>query len=155
WMLRLRDEQTGKVAPPRPWLVWVRAALTRKDYDVAKEHCEHGIVVEPENVELLLEFSRLLATQYKNKDRAVKLALRALQILEHEKHVDEKRVKEADSFLASLDTKRRTLEKILEQLERSARSIAQRYLLGSRPLMAMEVSWRLGTDLDMPSLFTI
>jgi Tfp pilus assembly protein PilF len=159
WMVALRDEQAGKHAPDRPFLDWARHALTRKDVGVAKEHFEKGLVAEPDHVDLLVEFAKFLSTRKgRNQDRAAKLALRALQVLESPAlagKVDEARVKEVEKLLASLDPKRQTLERILRQLEGSAKSVAERYLAGERPLMAMEVSWRLGTDLQMPALFAV
>jgi len=158
WILELRDEQAGKRAPARPWLEWARHAITRKDPAVAQEHFEKGLAAEPENVELLVEFARFLAGRGRGVDRAAKLALRALQVLEAPGvagKVDAAKVKEVDQLLASLDPRRRTLDRLLDQLEASARGIAERYLAAGRPLMAMEVSHRLGTDLRMPALFTI
>jgi tetratricopeptide (TPR) repeat protein len=155
WICALRDEQSGKAFPDRPWLEWGRHALTRKDFDVAKEQFEKGLVADPDQVDLLLEFGKLLATRYKNADRASKLGLRAAQIVEHAQKLDEAKLKEIDRFLATVDPKRTTLARILKQLESSAKGLAERYLAASRPMMAMDVSWRLGTDLEMPSLFEI
>ena len=58
--LALRDEQSGKSFHDRPWLEWARASLTRKDFDVAKEQYEKGLVATPDHVDLLLEFAKLL-----------------------------------------------------------------------------------------------
>ena len=158
YVLALRDEQTGKSAPDRPCLEWARHALTRKDFDVAKEHFEKGLVADPDHVDLLVEFAKFLQSRGRNGDRAAKLALRALQVLESPAlagKVDAARVKEVDKLLAALDPRRRTLERVLDQLEASAKGIAERYLAAGRPMMAMEVSYKLGTDLQMPSLFAI
>ncbi|MSP15064.1 MAG: hypothetical protein EXR73_00385 [Myxococcales bacterium] len=166
WILALRDEQTGKEDPERPYLSWARHALTRKDHSAAKEHFEKGVVAQPDDVDLHLEFARYLQSREKGgkgaraSDRAAKLALRALQLIEGqekvgEKKIDEKKLKEADSLLTALDPKRRMLDRILEQLEAAAGGIAERYLTAGRPRMAMEVSWRLGTELGFPKLFEI
>jgi hypothetical protein len=136
---------------------------------VAKEHFEKGLLAEPDHVDLLLEFARFLQSRGKNTDRAAKLALRAVQLLENagstggagagggakDAKVDAAKVKEADKLLASLDPKRATLEHVLDQLESSARGIAERYLAAGRPMMAMEVSSRLGSELNMPSLYAV
>src|SRR6185436_1369693 len=82
WILALRDEQSGKAAPERPWLDWARNAITRHDPTVAKEHFEKGIVANPDQVDLLVEFAKFLGASKKSHDRAAKLALRALQVLE-------------------------------------------------------------------------
>jgi tetratricopeptide (TPR) repeat protein len=156
WMLALRDEQSGKSFPDRPWLDWARAALTRKDFEVAKEQFEKGLVATPDQVDLLLEFGKLLASpRYKNNDRATKLGLRAAQLVERASKVDDAKLKEVDHFLASVDPKRATLDKIQKQLEAAAKGLAERYLAAQRPMMAMEISWRLGTELDMPALFDV
>jgi tetratricopeptide (TPR) repeat protein len=158
YVLKLRDEQSGRAAPDRPYLDWARHALARKDLEVAREHFEKGLVAEPDHVELLLDFARFLRDRGRNADRAAKLALRALQILEQPDaagKVDEAIVKEADKLLSALDPRRTTLDRILEQLEGSVRSIAERYLAAARPTMAMEVSQRFATELGMPSLFEV
>ncbi len=162
WTLDLRDQQTGKSEPERPWRDWARHALTRKDYEAAKEHFEKGIVDTPDDAELLVDFARYLQSREKGgksagraTDRAAKLALRALQILEARQPVDAAQVKAVDALLATLDPKRRSLDRLLDQLEASAAGIAQRYLAADRPRMAMEISWRLGTELGFPRLFEI
>jgi tetratricopeptide (TPR) repeat protein len=156
WTVALRDEQSGKSFPDRPWLAWARAALLRKDFEVAKEQLEKGLVATPDQVDLLLEFGKLLASpRYKNNDRATKLALRAAQLVERAPKVDEAKLKEVEHFLASVDPKRATLERIQVQLEAAAKGLAERYLAAQRPMMAMEISWRLGTELDMPALFDV
>lgn len=161
WILALRDEQTGKLEPERPWLAWAKHALTRKDHLAAKEHFEKGIVDQPDDVELHLEFARWLQSREKGgkgpraSDRAAKLALRALQLIEGQEKVDEKKLKEADALLAALDPKRRILDRVLDQLEAAASGIAERYLAAGRPRMAMEVSYRLGTELNFPKLFDL
>ena len=162
WILALRDEQTGKDSPERPWLAWAKHALTRKDHLAAKEHFEKGIVETPDDFDLHLEFARYLQTREKGgkgagraTDRAAKLALRALQLIEGMEKVDEKKLKEADQLLSALDPKRRLLDRVLDQLEAAATGIAERYLAGGRPRMAMEVSYRLGTELNFPKLFDL
>jgi hypothetical protein len=156
WTIALRDEQSGKSFPDRPWLAWARAALLRKDFEVAKEQLEKGLVATPDQVDLLLEFGKLLASpRYKNNDRATKLGLRAAQLVERAPKVDDAKLKEVDHFLASVDPKRATLERIQVQLEAAAKGLAERYLAAQRPMMAMDISWRLGTELDMPALFDV
>jgi len=162
WTIALRDEQAGKREAPRPWLAWARHALARKDPEVAKEHFEQGVVATPDDVDLHLEFARFLQAKEKgakaagrSTDRAAKLVLHALQRIEAQPKVDAKKLKEADTLLATLDPKRRMLDRILSQLEASATALAERYLAAGRPSMAMEVSSRLGTELGFPKLFEV
>lgn len=162
WILQLRDEQAGKLEPERPWRDWARHAITRKDDEAAKEHFEKGVVATPGDAALHLDFARWLQQRggkgraaTRATDRAAKLALRALQILESAAPVDAEQVKAAEALLVQLDPKRRTLERVLAQLEASAAGVAERYLAAERPRMAMEVSWRLGTELGFPRLFDV
>ncbi|MBL8842160.1 MAG: hypothetical protein JNL90_11610 [Planctomycetes bacterium] len=162
WILELRDQQTGKSDPERPWRDWARHAITRKEWESAKEHFEKGIVDAPDDAELHVDFARFLQSREKggkaagrSTDRAAKLALRALQLLEAREPVDAAQVKAVDALLATLDPKRRTLDRLLAQLEASAAGLAERYLAADRPRMAMEISWRLGTELGFPRLFDL
>lgn len=154
WLIELAAEQSGKREVERPYLDWARHAIKRKEFDVATEHFEKGYVKTPNDVDLLLEFAEHIADREKNTDRATKLALMALQVLESEARPDDRRIREVESSLSKWDPKRSSMEKIQEELVGKSEAIVQRYLDETLPMMAMEVSWRLGTDLGVPSLFS-
>lgn len=152
WMIELRDEQIGKTKLTRPYLPWARAALLAKDDVAAQEHFEKGLVATPRDTELLGEFANFLG-EHKNADRAAKLALAALQVLENAKPVDTPAVARFDKLLSKLDAKRATIEKAQGELRAATQSIVTRYREAKLPMLVMDVSWRLGTDLQMPELF--
>lgn len=154
WILALRDEQIGTTQVQRPYLRWARAALLARDDIAAQEHFEKGLVAEPTNVELLREFAVFLA-EAKNTDRAGRLALQALQVLESRQPVDTKAVDALDKLLSKWDSKRSTIEKARADLATAARGLVARYDEGALPMMVMDLSWRLGRDLGVQDLFAM
>lgn len=153
WILRLRDEESGKVKLRRPYLDWARNAITRGDLDDAQEFFEKGLVEYSGSIDLLLEFADFLASRRKNTDRASKLVHQAIHILEFQEKVDEKAIRKAEKLLAKWDPKWRALSRIHDELWSTARGLAQRYLAEGLPMMTMDVSWRLGTALGDPEIF--
>jgi len=153
WMLELRDEQQGKLERVRPYLSWARAALLADDLDAAVEHFEKGLVASARDVALRMEFAALLAERQKNPDRAAKLVEGALSVLEAAQPPDKKAIAAAELALAKYDPKRDTLEGYKQEMALAARGLVDRYLAADRPLMVMDVSWRLGVDLNIPDLF--
>ncbi len=154
WLTSLRDEQAGQLEVSRPYLTWARHAITRKDYDDASEHFEKGLVAASSDPDLLSEYAEHLAARCHNTDRATKLLLQALQVVESAEKIDEARIRDLEQRLAKWDPKRETLERIHEDLGVAAKAIVERYLAANLPLMTMEVSSRLGTELRIPGMFT-
>jgi hypothetical protein len=152
WILALRDEQSGRTQVERPYLAWARHAITRKDHADATEHFEKGLVATPHDVDLLTEFAEHLAGRFKNTDRAGKLVLRALQILEARKPVDEARLAALDKRLEKWDPKHLSLKAVHAQLYTQARQAVERYLSAQRYLLAMHVARRLTAGLRVPGL---
>ncbi len=153
YMIDLRDELAGTLEVERPYLDWGRYAAANKDYLSAKEHFEKGLVASPGDIELLMEFADLLAGHYKNPDRAAKLVMEALHFLERLEPLDEKRIRDAERLLSKLDPRRRTLARIRDEMALASRAIVSRYEAADLPMMVMDVSWRLGSNLDLPDLF--
>ena len=147
WTLRLRDEQSGRIEVEHPYRQWAAHAIARNEYWTAHEHFEKAINQNPDDVDSLSDFAGLLAGKFKNTDRASKLLLEALQALEAQEEPDEDRIDELEKRLTKYDPKRRSLIRIHQQLEATAQGLAQRYLQAKLPMMAMDVSWRLGNQL--------
>lgn len=154
WLLRLADEQAGRIEVERPYLDWALAAIDRGEIDVATEHFEKGLAKEPENVDLLVAFADHLAERLGDSDRAVRLIGDALAILERAERPDERRIRELERMLARLDPQYDDLERLHSDLAEAADAVVQKYLDEGLDSMAMEVSWRLGTDLGVASLFS-
>ena len=155
WLIQLADEQTGKSESEKPYLEWALYAIQRREYDVATEHFEKGLVRTPEDIDLLAQFADHLALREKNTDRATKLILTALQIVESQEDADPKLVRDLEARLSKWDPKRSSLAKIHEQMWSRAEAIVQGYIDNKLPMMAMEVSWRLGTQLRVSKLFDL
>jgi len=153
WLTDLRDEQAGTLKVQRPRLAWARAALQRKDMDAALEHFEKGMIADPSDVDLLVEFAELLAGRGKNPDRAGKLVLQALRVVETEAKPDPKRIDRLEGLLRRWDERRPSLQRIHADVAKAAGSIIDRYLGAGLDLMAMETSWRFGNDLGLHELF--
>ncbi|MEW6741474.1 MAG: hypothetical protein AB1486_01845 [Planctomycetota bacterium] len=153
WILKLRDEQSGRLEVERPYLAWAKYAVERKDFGDALEHFEKGLVSAPSDVDLLEEFAKFLVLKKKNTDRASKLLHQALRVLEFEEEPDPKRLEDLDRLLARWDPKHRMMLKIHDELYAAARNLCRRYLDESLPLMAMDVSWHFGTDLRVKDVF--
>lgn len=152
WLVELTDERTGKLEKRRPYLDWARAALLEKDGVTAQEHFEKGLVATPNDVVLLKEFATFLAGE-KNTDRATKLMLRGLQLLENAPKPDAKAIAEADRLLDKWDPKRSSLDRVHKELTAAAKNLVARYEADGLPMMVMDVAWRLGTQHDIPELF--
>ncbi len=153
WMLALRDEQSGKEAPPRPWLDWARHAITRSDFDVAAEHFEKGLVAAPEDPSIRVEFGKLLVSQWRNTDRAAKLVLEAARLAEAMVPPDEVLARQCDRLLQQWDPKFAALERLQEQLASGARNLARRYLDAGLSLPSMELSYHLANEMGIASLW--
>lgn len=155
WILELRDVQSGQKEFERPYLVWAENAVTRGEIHVAAEHYEKGLVQAPEDLDLLSSFADFLAEHMDDEDRASSLMLRALRIVETAEEPDEKLITKLERQLAKWDKRQKKLTELHEEIETLAMSVAQRYLAAGRPMMAMDVSWRLGEALDAAPLFGV
>jgi len=152
WLLNLMNEQTGAVEVDRPYMDWGRHAITRKEYDTAAEHFEKGIAASPNHPELLIRFAKLLADEFKNEDRAVKLVLHALRVLEAADEPDKRAIAEAEDLLYDWDPERKSLDKLHDEIFASARTLVQRYLTEGRNLMTMHLALRMSGELGVPGV---
>jgi tetratricopeptide (TPR) repeat protein len=152
WIVGLRDEQSGRAEISRPYTEWGRYAVQNKDYLVAKEHFEKGLVAAPGDVDLLLEFGDLLLEHFDNADRALKLSIEALYHLEQETPPDQDRIRVVERLLSKLDPKRRTLARIQDELIASLRSIVASYAEEGLEMMVMDVAWRGASELKLEDL---
>ena len=155
WTLRLRDEQQGALDVSRPYQEWGRYAIMNGDFAVAQDHFEKGLVEDPTNIELLIEFSELLSKHLDNPDRASRLVLEAVYNLEQQEPIDEDKLKECERILSKLDKTLRTLTRVQDDMAAVARGIVQRYESNGLNSMVLDVSWRLGSDLGVGDLFDV
>jgi tetratricopeptide (TPR) repeat protein len=155
WVIALRDEQQGKTEVPRPYQQWGRFAALEGNYTVAAEDYEKGLVADPTNVELLMEFADLLAQHFANPDRGAKLVMEALHVLERANPRDEKAISAAERALAKLDPKRANLTNVLDDLLAAVTGLVQRYEGAGLPMMVMDIAWRFGRDLEFSQLFPL
>ncbi len=151
WLTALAKEQSGEVEVARPWAEWARNAAKNKDDAVAHEHFEKALRSDSQNVETLLEFAAFLADR-KGTDRATKLALQAVRILESRQPVDPKAVQAAERSLEKFDPKRKALDTVHRELWAAGQSIVLRYKAAGRPTMVMDLAWHFGTDLNAPGM---
>ncbi len=154
WTLALRDEQQGRIEVARPYLDWARAALLAKDAVIAQEHFEKGLVATPLDPKLLEEFAVFLG-EGKNADRAAKLATTALRVLEASKTPDKRAIDRVDRLLAKWDPKRGSIARTKGELADAAKAIVEKLRGASLPMLTMDVSWRLGRDLEIDALFGV
>jgi tetratricopeptide (TPR) repeat protein len=153
WCIALRDELSGTLEVDRPYLDWGRYAAAAKQFRVASEHFEKGLVATPGNADLLEAFAELLAEELDNEDRAVKLVLEALASLESGEAPDEQHIEKLERWLVKLDPKQRTLTRVRDEMATSARALVARYQAAGLNMMVMDVSWRMGTYLELSDLF--
>ncbi len=160
WIINLRNEQMGRLKTKRPYHAWAKHAIKRKDYYDAQEFFEKGIVETPDDVALTIDFAKLMAGRFKNTDRAAKLALQAIRVLEFkgaesEKKADtiSKEIESIENLLAKWDSRWKSLDRLHDEMGAAARGLAQRYLAEGLSLMAMDVSWKLGSELGLPDMF--
>lgn len=155
YTLELRDEQTGRKEVARPYHDWAKYALKRKEKLVAKEHFEKGILRDPFNVDLLVDFGEFLVDFENNKDRASKLVLLGIQVLENAEDPDEDRIADLERLLLKWDPKRRNANKIRGDLRVAANELAQAYFDAELYMMCMDVSLRFGREFRFPELFDL
>ncbi|MFT5464296.1 MAG: tetratricopeptide (TPR) repeat protein [Planctomycetota bacterium] len=153
YIIRLRDEQSGRMEIDRPYLRWGEFAVMRGDFLDAKEHFEKGLIAHPRDPELHERFAELLAGELEDTDRATKLYLRTLALLEGIEEPDEKRITKLERLINRLDGRQRTLAKVREEIEEAATLLVADYQASEHHMMAMDLAWRLGNDLQMPALF--
>jgi len=152
WILALRDVQNGRREDETPYHQWAVFAIARGDLDDAAELFEKGLQATPDDVDLIVDFGEFLAER-ENEDRATKLFLEAARRLEAQDPVDEKRLDEVEGLLREADKSQKSLDEIHDELVAVATNLVQGYLAEGLDLMAMDVSWRMGNDFDIPSLF--
>ena len=152
WLLRLLDEENGVIEIDRPYLDWGRHAITRKEFDTAAEHFEKGIAATPNNPSLLISFAELLADEFKNEDRAVKLTKHALRLLESAEEPDTRAIAAADKLLKNWDPERKSLDQVHEEIYATAQTLVRRYLTEGRNLMTMHLASRMSTELGVPGV---
>ena len=158
WIIHLRDEQMGRLKTKHPYHTWAEHAIKRGDYYDAQEFFEKGIIESPDDVALLIDFAKLLAGRFKNSDRAAKLALRAIRTLEFKSiapdgPAESREIEKIEKLLTKWDRRWKSLDRLHEEMSAAARGLAQRYLAEDLTLMAMDVSWRLGSELGLPDMF--
>ena len=155
YILALRDEQSGLVEAQRPWADWAGYAIQRKEYAIAQEHFEKGLIAAPFDIDLLESFAEFLHDKQDNSDRAAKLQLRAVQLLERATEPDLDRLEEAEDRLADYDPEHRTLSNLEDSMGAAVETLVRRYLADEQPSMAMWLSWNLGTQLGSSVLFEL
>jgi tetratricopeptide (TPR) repeat protein len=165
WILELREQQAGRSEIERPYLVWAANAITRGELDSAAEHFEKALLAQPDSIETLEAFAGFLVDHRADEDRASQLMLDAIRITETWMAAESegssefkdlgKQLRDLERLLGKWDSRQKKLNAVHEEIETRAMSIAERYLGSEKPLMAMNVSWRLGEALDMPELFDI
>ena len=153
YLVRLRDEQSGRLEVQRPYRRWAEFATMRGDFLDAKEHFEKGIVAHPNDPDLHQEFAELLADELGESDRATKLYLRAASLLEQAEDVDSSRLADLEREINKLDPHYKTLARVRTEIAAASRKLVSNYQASDRHLMAMDMSWRLGNDLQLPELF--
>lgn len=152
WIIALRDEQTGRAAPERPLRKWGRYAVQRKEYEVAAEHFEKGLLATPADAALKVDFAELLSGPLAKPDRAILLLRDALTQLDAQEAPDKSLVQNADKLLSKLDPQRDSLERIEQELFAAARGLVQRYIAAELPLVAMDLARRMSSELRAPGM---
>ncbi|MEQ1893645.1 MAG: hypothetical protein ABL998_13960 [Planctomycetota bacterium] len=153
YIVDLRDRQSGRIKDSAPYLEWARMALKRKASETAAEHFERALAVAPSDPTVLAEFAEFLATQ-KKEDRATKLLMQALAILENTQPVDLKKVDQLDRRLRKLDASHQRVLDVRTAMVDEVVKHVERYLAAGLNLQAMELSYQLGAELGEPRLFT-
>jgi len=153
YMLKLRDEQSGRIEVERPYLRWGALARERGDLEDAREHFEKGVVAAPNEPDVHQAFAELLAEELDDEDRAVKLYLRTATLIEQAEEVDTSRLADVERMINRLDSRQRTLARVRAELEEASQALVADYQSAGRHMLAMDLAWRLGNDLELPVLF--
>ncbi len=151
WLIALAKEQNGEIQVARPYAQWARYAVKNKDDAVAREHFEKALQANSQDIDTLFDFAAFLADR-KDTDRATKLALQAVRILESRTPVDTKAVAAAEKTLEKYDEKRKALDTLHKELWAAGASLVQRYKSAGLPTMVMDLAWHFGTDLGAPGM---
>jgi hypothetical protein len=151
WLIELREQQMGRLTKKYPYGKWAGYAVANKNPVAAMDHFEKGLLQSPRDVALLRAFAEFLIDE-KNPDRATKLLLDAVRLVESMVEVDQEYLAELDRLLEKCDPKRKTMQRIQAELWTDARSVVEGYRDAGLPMMVMDVSRRLGTELNVPGL---
>jgi tetratricopeptide (TPR) repeat protein len=153
WLIELREQQMGRLSKTYPYQQWAEYAVANKNPVAAMDHYEKGLIQSPRDIALLRSFAEFLMDQ-DNHDRATKLLLEAVRLVESMDEIDEEYLREIDRLLEKCDPKKRTLQRIQEQLWVDAKALVEGYRDAGLPMMVMDVSRRLGTELNVPGLMS-
>lgn len=151
WMFALAKEQTGELTVERPHFTWAKHAVRAKDYAAAQEHFEKALAAAPDDPDVNLEFAAFLGER-KQTDRASKLAVRGIQLLEAQSPRDEAAIKAAEQKLEKWDPKRKAHATVRAELVAALRALVQRYEGVERPRLVMDLAGRFGTEFAVPEL---
>ena len=152
WILELRDVQSGKRKVSRPYLQWATHAITREAFADAGEHFEKGLAATPYDVDLLTSFAEHLVAVNRNKDRAARLLLQAIQVIEAGDMVDRKRIDALEQRLVKWDPAHRTLRRVRAELAAAAHAIVKRYADRKQDLMVMDLGARFANELGIAGM---
>lgn len=152
WILALRDKQTGSDKGVPPYLEWARLARKRGAQADAAEFFEKAWQFAPDDVPTLEAFADFLVER-KKEDRAGKLLTRALAVLENQEPVERERVSAIEQRLRKIDPAYPRLDEVRSKLVAEMRKLVDQYLAAGLNLQGMDLAYRLGTELQEPSLF--
>ena len=154
WMVKLSKERSGAIEVSRPYHRWATFAMAGKNWSAAKEHFEKGLVeTRGSEPAMLVSFAELLAERFDDEDRAARLVLDALRLMERAEEPDAKLIRSTERFLGKLDPKRKTLDRLHADLLAAVEHLVQRYDAVGLDKMVMHLSWKFGIELGAPGLF--
>ena len=128
WILALRDERFRPAEGGAPLARWARFAVTRGEAAVASEQFERALEAAPADPEVLTEFAEHLSRAGRNPDRAAKLFLQALRVLEAADPPDGARIAAVEKSLERVDPDRRAVARLQAELADRSLAVVDRYL---------------------------
>ena len=145
WLLELRDFQRGKSAQAKSLVELADLLLADKDEESAMEALEDAYLSQPNDIEVLWRLA-LLCERRKNNDRASALLRDFIHECEQQSKAKDPRFVPAGEKLERLDPLLRKLAQLEREVLGKGLTLARAYRDAKRPLMAMTIAQRLGSQ---------
>jgi tetratricopeptide (TPR) repeat protein len=149
WILRLRDQETGKAEVGDELLRWAEAALTRKDKPAALEFLLDAREHRPNDVELLWRLASLLE-DLKQKPQAAARYREFRRASELLSKTADNRYAEAGRKITQLDPLTQTYRQLKAKLGEQGLALARGYEERQLPMMALEIARRMTASFSIP-----
>lgn len=149
WILRLRDRETGKLDVGDELMQWAKAAVERKELDLAIEFLQEARERSPSDAEVLWQLAEVLEKTKKKSEAAARLR-EFRRALEAQGKLDDPRHDEAQKKITRLDPLIKRYRKLKTTVAEKGLTLAKSYETRELPTMALEIARRMTASFSVP-----